>query len=98
MSEQHRPPGIPDEAWRRWTTRTNPGAAPAPTHAGATRRVAVGDGDAPGGPCDLCGGEAAPFSWLSVDGAAPYALCASCRTTLARVARLAGPGPLELLV
>src|SRR5436309_3397254 len=98
MGEGGRPPGIPDEAWRRWTQRTSP-AAPRPAGpGGGVRHVALGDGDAAVGPCDLCGGDGAPFSSLAVDGAPTYVVCAACRATLVRLARLAGPGPLQLVV
>lgn len=95
MSETGRPPGIPDEAWRRWTSRTaQPGAPRRPSD--GVRRVSLGDGDARSGPCDLCGGESGPFSWLSVDGGHPYAVCAGCRATIARLRSLTGEGPLQL--
>jgi hypothetical protein len=98
VSESGRPPGIPDEAWERWTTRTRPGT---PGRAGgdaggAVRRVTVGEGDAANGPCDLCGADTAPFGWLRVDGAPPYVVCATCRATLARLARLTGSGPFQI--
>ena len=98
MSQGGRPPGIPDEAWERWTTRSRPGVPgrSGGDPGGAARRVTVGDGDAPNGPCDLCGADAAPFSWLRVDAGPPYAVCATCRATLARLQHLAGPGPLQL--
>ncbi|HZR01345.1 MAG TPA: hypothetical protein VFC93_21265 [Chloroflexota bacterium] len=97
MTDHGRPPGIPDEAWRRWTQRTKPGAPP-PTAPGGPdlRRVAVGDGDAAGGPCDLCGGTAPPFSRLTVDGLPAYVVCAACRATLARLARLTAGSPVRL--
>ena len=92
-----RPPGIPDDAWRRWTARTHGGAAAGrPGAEGGVRRVWVSDGDASNGPCDLCGGEAAPFSRMGVDGGQPFVVCAACRATIARVTRLAGPGPFQV--
>lgn len=93
-----RPPGIPDEAWRRWTARPavshrRPGEAPGRD---GVRRVWVSDGDAAGGPCDLCGAEAAPFSRMGIDAGAPFVVCAGCRATIARLNRLAGPGPVQI--
>jgi hypothetical protein len=96
VSESSRPPGIPDEAWQRWTARSRP-ATPSRA-ADGVRRVSLGDGDARNGPCDLCGGETAPFSWLSVDGGHPYAACAGCRATIVRLRSLTGDGPLLLTV
>jgi hypothetical protein len=96
LSEIGRPPGIPDEAWRRWAARSQP-ATPSRA-ADGVRRVSLGDGDARTGPCDLCGGDSAPFSWLSIDGGHPYAVCATCRATIARLHSLTGDGPVQLTV
>ena len=97
MTDQGRPPGIPDEAWRRWTQRRDPRTpTPAEPDSRDLRRVAVGDGDASGGPCDLCGGTTAPFSRLTVDALPAYVVCAACRATLARLARLTAGSPVRL--